>query len=90
MAKAAQIIRKQILTKQEKFQGSFKEDCQKEAVPNSLFALIRMVLEGPNLVHQTQAGQEQGRSNIALVISQLLIFNSANHVHSALGWFCLP
>ena len=83
LAKAAQIVRKQMLTKsQEKFQGSFHEGCQKEAVPSLLFTLVRMILEGPNILHQTQADHEQDRSDIALVISQLLIFNSVNRARS--------
>ena len=87
LAKAAQIVRKQMLTKsQEKFQGSFHEGCQKEAVPSLLFTLVRMILEGPNILHQTQADHEQDRSDIALVISQLLIFNSVNRARSQ-GYF---
>ena len=82
LAKAAQIV---LLRKQDKFTGTFKKDCQQMSVSKALLALVQMILEGPNIMHQSETYKEekQGRGNIALVISQLLIFNSITHNSTA-------
>ena len=74
LAKAATFVRKEMLTKQQHFNGSFKSDCHHQAVPKSLLALVNMILEGPNI--KNQIGQEQVGINVALMLSQLLIFNA--------------
>ena len=70
LAKAATFVR----TKQQHFNGSFESDCHHQAVPKSLLALVNMILEGPNIKNQN--GQEQVGINVALMLSQLLIFNA--------------
>ena len=62
LAKAATFVRKEI-------------DCHHQAVPKSLLALVNMILEGPNIKNQN--GEEQVGINVALMLSQLLIFNAA-------------
>ena len=74
LAKAATFVRKEILTKQQHFNGSFESDCHHQAVPKSLLALVNMILEGPNIKNQNE--QEQVGINVALMLSQLLIFNA--------------
>ena len=74
LAKAATFVRKEMLTKQQHFKGSFKSDCHHQAVPKSLLALVNMILEGPNI--RNENGQEQVGINVALMRSQLLIFNA--------------
>ena len=74
LAKAATFVRKEMLTKQQHFNGSFESDCHHQAVPKSLLALVNMILEGPNIKNQN--GQEQVRITVALMLSQLLIFNA--------------
>jgi len=73
LAKAATFVRKEMLTKQQHFNGSFESDCHHQAVPKSLLALVNMILEGPNIKNQN--GQKQVGINVALMLSQLLIFN---------------
>ena len=52
LAKAATFVRKEMLTKQQHFNGSFESDCHHQAVPKSLLALVKMILEGPNIKDQ--------------------------------------
>ena len=77
LAGAATFVRKEMLTKQQHFKGSFKSDCHHQAVPKSLLALVNMILEGPNI--KNQIGQEQVGINVALMLSQLLIYNAVKH-----------
>ena len=74
LAKAARIVRRELFDQKRHFTGSFSKDCQREAVPNVLSSLIRMILEGPNIKNHTNI--EDDRSKAAYVLSQLLIFNS--------------
>uniref|UniRef100_A0A1X7TS12 Uncharacterized protein n=1 Tax=Amphimedon queenslandica TaxID=400682 RepID=A0A1X7TS12_AMPQE len=70
LARAASIVRKDMLDRNMKFIGSFDKDCQTNAVPQSLLALVDMILHGPNInsKYKTQA---------TLSIAQLLQFNSS-------------
>lgn len=54
LVKAAQIVRKDMLRSKLTFEGAFRPNCQDEAVPQSLQALVNMILEGPNIKHQTR------------------------------------
>ena len=82
LARAAQIVRQEIFDRKFSFNGSFQKGCQQEAIPNSLLALVNMIQEGPNIVHQTQLGTSPSTSS-AHSISQLLMFNSVKHTRSA-------
>ena len=53
LAKAATFVRKEMLTKQQYFNGSVESDCHHQAVPKSLLALVNMILEGPNIKNLT-------------------------------------
>ncbi len=75
LARAAQIVRRQMFDDREPFSGSFKDGCQEESVPHLLLALVNMVLEGPNIKTQSQ----ESTSQAALTISQLLKYNSLKH-----------
>ena len=82
LARAAQIVRQEIFDRKFSFNGSFQKGCQQEAIPNSLLALVNMIQEGPNIVHQTQLGTSPSTSS-AHSISQVLVFNSVKHTRSA-------
>ncbi|MEW8547628.1 MAG: hypothetical protein AB2693_29320, partial [Candidatus Thiodiazotropha sp.] len=69
----AHILRKDILDKEYSFDGSFKPGCEKDVVPDRVLALIRMILNGPNI--ESQKGTSDVSSKIALSLSQLLMFN---------------
>jgi len=75
LSRAAQIIQQQIFSHSAQFDGSFGPDCQEEAVPKSLLALVSMMLEGPNIEDQTRLPVVPG----AVQISQLIVFNSIKH-----------
>ena len=72
LAKAAILVRKELLAKKQCFNGTFYTDGQRSAVPDLLLALVNMILEGPiakNKNEQDTTGMKAGE-----MISQLLIF----------------
>lgn len=71
LAKAAMIVRKDILAKKQSFNGTFDANCQRLAVPDLLLALVNMILEGPNFKATCDEDKSAG-----VVLSQLLIYNS--------------
>ena len=73
LARAAQIIRRDMFEYAHSFSGSFEEGCQERSAPNTLISLVSMILEGPD-IHRNSAS-----SQAALSISQLLKFNSVKH-----------
>lgn len=73
LVRAAQILRKDILQKDFAFDGTLKVGCEKEAVPESVLALIRMILRGPSI--QSQKETSDTTTKVALSLSQLLMFN---------------
>ena len=72
LARAAQIVRRYMFENTNSFTGSFKEKCQKEAVPPVLLELVNMVLHGPAIKNQADTHSTQA----ALSISQLMKLNS--------------
>lgn len=74
LARAARIVRRDMLNTTSTFNGSFKPDCQKDSIPTSLLTLTKMILDGPNVIDS----QEDcfGFSQANLTMSQLLLFNS--------------
>ena len=58
-----------------KLNGSFTAECQQNVVPHSLLALVNVILEGPNIKHQTHLVTATSIT-ASLSISQLLMFNS--------------
>ena len=71
LAKAASIVRRDMLRTKAVFSGSFSHDCQEKAIPDSLLALSRMILDGPDIKSQSVTVSQEGLS-----VSQLLLFNS--------------
>ena len=75
LAKAANIIRRDINQKGESpFSGEFGSMCQELSVPQSLAALVAMVLDGPNIASQS--------SNITapqavLTLAQIICYNTS-------------
>lgn len=72
LAKAAQIIRRDMLGMQATFDGSFSKDCQEQAVPKSLVALVGMIMDGPNIINKETEKVRQA----TLTMAQLLQHNS--------------
>ena len=75
LMRAAHVVRKEIFDSSFSFDGSFHENCHKDAVPPSLLALVNMILDGVNIKHQTQLVNTITTQS-ALAISQLMVFNS--------------
>lgn len=60
LAQAAKIVRREIFSKQENFNGDFLENCQENATPSSLKALVSMILDGPgNSIKTSNPSQEE-------------------------------
>ena len=53
LAKAARILCRELFEQKRHFTGCFSKDCQREAVPDVLSNLIRMIIERPNIKNPT-------------------------------------
>ena len=71
LARAAKIVRRDMLHLQAEFTGSFEEECQIKSVPHSLLTLVGMILEGPSIQSRVTT-----MSQATLSMSQLLQYNS--------------
>ena len=74
LAKASNIIRRDVFELTQSFNGRFPVDCQEKAVPQSLAALVNMLLIGPNI--KDQCAEDKPLSHGAKTISHLIVFNS--------------
>lgn len=74
LANAAKIVRRDILNTKASFTGTFDKQCQESSVPNTLAALVSMILYGPNI--QTQSSYSSN-SQATLTLAQLLTFNTS-------------
>ena len=74
LSRAARIVRKQMMSPQTKFNGSFLPNCQAEAILHSLATPVAILLYGPNITEQAVARQSQA----FLSISQLLCSTAGN------------
>ena len=72
LARAAKIVRRDMLKLKNEFSGSFDTQCQEKSVPVSLLALVSMVLYGTNITIQTSSAS---MPQPALTLSQLLMYN---------------
>ena len=81
LARAAQLVRKEMFDKIFHFDGSFKPECQQNSVSTSLLSLVNMILKGPNIEQQSKI--DTVGTSAALSISQLLMFNHVKHERGA-------
>ena len=72
LAKAAKIVRRDMLELRAMFTGSFDQDCQQKSVPKSLLALVDMIHNGPNIADHNSPNMSQA----TLSIAQLLQYNT--------------
>ena len=70
LARAANIVRRDMFKTKQDFNGSFGTHCQEESVPVSLLALVSMVLYGTNITAQSSSAF---MPQPALTISQCTI-----------------
>ena len=73
LARAANIVRRDMLKLQATFTGSFDPDCQVRSVPHSLSTLVAMILNGPNIKSQGCDGESQA----TVSITQFLQYNTS-------------
>ena len=78
LARAATILRREMMMIENNFNGSFDQDCQNNSVPKSLLSLVNMILYGPNI--KTQASNVNA-TQVGLSIMQLLQYNSYSRRH---------
>ena len=67
--RVGQVELKEVIDSKLDFNGSFHENCQQDAVPQSLLAIVNMILNVSNNKHQKTRQP-------AVTISQLMVFNS--------------
>ena len=83
LARAANIVRRDMLKMTTAVSGSFNDTlCQEESVPHSLIALVSMILNGPNINEQSSHSSIPAPT---LTISQLLQFNSCARRRKSTG-----
>lgn len=71
------LLRKHVLSSQFYFNGSFAGNCLSEPVPNSLFTLLRVLLQGAsNLQDMENHECLSARNRVACSLSQLIISNT--------------
>ena len=85
LMRAAVILRKCCLHKQEPFSGTFSPDCLISPVPQELRSFVNIILQGPSILREQRNVEadepEHGRDNVACTISQLLIYNTYGDTH---------
>ncbi|KAG0694558.1 hypothetical protein GWK47_027185 [Chionoecetes opilio] len=80
LARAANIVRRDMFKMKNQFGGSFEPNSQEDYVPVSLLALVAMVLNGPNIKSSSSTMPQP-----VLTISQLLMSNSMVRSHQHRG-----
>jgi len=83
LVRAAQILRKDIFAKEYAFDGSMKPGCENDVVPESVRALVRMILRRPSIQHQKQASDASTKT--ALSLSELIVFNTKKTCRDSSG-----
>ena len=73
LAKAAMIVRREILQVKNSFNGTFAPNCQTDSVPASLTTLLDMIMRGPAMK------KDSAESQACLTVAQLLVFNSIHY-----------
>jgi hypothetical protein len=71
LARAAEIVRKEMSQHKTRFTGTFDEVSMTETVPNSLLALVSMIEHGLDIKSQI----ENGITDADIAIAQLLLYN---------------
>ena len=75
LAKAAQIIRKDLLRHEQQFNGDISKERQFEGISSSIFQLISLIIEGGNAQDYTPKYPEKIIANL----SQLVMFNTVKN-----------
>ena len=82
LMRAAVVLRKFCLQKQPEFNGSFSPDCLTAHVATEVRSFINVVLQGPPILEKDdKAVNLDARTEVASVISQVLIYNTCAGTH---------
>ena len=85
LMRAAVVLRKCCLQRQEPFTGSFGPDSLTSPVPGQLRSFINILLQGPSILHEQNndelQGQVHGRARVASSIAQQIIYNTCSVSH---------
>ena len=81
LARAAEIVRRDMFNSTWNFDSSLHRDCQEQSVPRALLTLVKMILEGPGIDVQSIETSTQA----PLTIAQLIVFNSVRHKRTAVN-----
>ena len=81
LMRAAKVVRKEIFDSGFVFDGTFRANCQEEAVPPFLLALINMILGEEDIKDRNQLIHTTA-TKPALTIAQLMVFNSVEHARN--------
>ena len=79
LARAARIVRKDILKHDQSFKGTFGSECEDNSIPQSLKALVTFILKGSNSSRQTvhkETEQDMYGNQASRSISQLIVYNT--------------
>lgn len=86
LMRAALVLRKCCLQKQEQFTGSFALDSLTSNILGQLRSFINTLLQGPSILHKESddiKAELKGRARIANTIAQLIIYNTSSGTHHA-------
>lgn len=73
LAKAANIVRKDIQKLKHSFNGSFDKMCHENSVPSSLLCLVNMMLYGPNIQSESNSPAVQSALSIAELMHSITV-----------------
>ena len=82
LARAARIVRKEILKTTTQFNGTFPVDCQIKAIPPSLQTLVAMICHGANITEQSLVTKSQAPLSIMVAHETCCAVLLAHFPHS--------
>lgn len=87
LMRAAVLLRKCCLQRQEPFTGSFATDSLTSPIPGQLKSFLNILLQGPSFLREQHneefQAQKQGRARVANAISQQIKYNTCSGFHHA-------
>jgi hypothetical protein len=87
LMRAAVILRKCCLERQNPFTGSFASDSLTSPIPGQLRSFLNILLQGPAILRELSneelQAQVQGRARVACAIAQQIIYNTCSSSHHA-------
>ena len=89
LMRAAGVLRKHVLVKQDPFTGSFSSHCLTGPVPEPLLTFMKVLLQGPkaNIEGSVESGESDAgmdqRSKVACGLCQLITYNTVKYAMSS-------